>query len=336
MPHVTERTLPLRLRILTARKHALESEVCAYKAFDGRQWRIENKRWLQAFKPERVYHYFDKVRVWSKEIICKILICRLIEACGKVIETRKSAFFDPRYRHQLEIYQLRSSAFRILCELPADAIVTYVEVACDVICPDVWELERIAQAFLIGFLQPHHRGKQAKVYPSAGPPLGLSGFTTRKCPTKGCRRSGFWFQWYIDKKGKINREPNCFHFEGKHEGRRAVKKLKIDHPRDLAQFSLSAYFRKHASTLYEIDLERFGRWHSNRRTGGKRKKPYIDRYGVNRDSYRGHLLYRIYSLHPESAYWPSRSLQRFTDKFGRGPFLKPYFIMFMVTNTNTS
>lgn len=270
------------------------------------------------------------------EVISRIVISRLRGACGKVVETRKSAYFDPRYQHQLEIYQLRSSAFAILDGLPDDVIVTYVEVACDVICPDEWALERIAQIFLSGLLQPHHRGKQAKVYIAAKAPLGLSGFTTRKSPKKGSRRRGFWFQWYIDKKCRINGESNCFHFEGKHEGRRAVKRLNIDHPRDLTNFSFAAYFEKYVGRLYEIDFERLGRWYSNRRSGGKRKKPYIDSLGINRDSYLGHQIFRIHSLHPESAYWPCRSLQRFTDKFGRGPYLKPFFIMFMVTNAHTS
>lgn len=325
-----------RLRILTERKHSpLQGQSKELGAGCRIRSRIKNERWIQMFEPSRVDRYLDKIRIWSKQRISKRCISRLERAGAKVFVRAECAYFDHHYKYRLEIYQLQSSAFFILDELPTDAIVNYVEVVCDVICPDELTLERMAQTFLSGFLQPHHRGKQAYVYETDDHPR-LTGFTTRKSPKKGSRRRGFWFQWYIDRESRITGELNCFHFEGKHEGSRAVKRLGISYPRDIASFSFDAYFSKYVGTLYEIDFERLGRCHSNRRTGGRRKKPFIDEYGRNLDLRVGHLIYRVLSLHPQSMYFPFNSLQRFTDRYGRGPFLKPYSIMFMGTNTVTS
>ncbi|MCB1393257.1 hypothetical protein [Nitrobacter sp.] len=339
MPHALERPTPLRERILPKRERLLlRGAAEESRAVDGSQWRIDDPRWFRFFKPVRIDHYFDRVRVWSRQLISKSWIKRLERTGSKVVATQESAFFNPHYKHKLEIYQVRGPALRILAELPEDAILNYVEVAFDIICPDELALERLVEIFLSGFLQPHHREKQTHVYAAANPPLGLSlsGYTTRRCPEKGRRRRGFWFQWYIDKPSRITGEPNCFHFEGKHEGSDAVKRLDIHHPRDLEKFSFDTYFKKYVGTLYEIDFERLGLFDSNKRTGGKRKKPYIDQYDFNQDLRRGHLIYRVLSLHLENCNWPIRSLQRFVDEYGKGPFLKPYLFMFMDTNTNTS
>jgi hypothetical protein len=207
----------------------------------------------------------------------------------------------------------------------------YVEVACDVVCRDAYCVERIAQGFLSSFLQPHQRDKESWAYVDyAG---CVTGFTTRKNPRRNERRQGFWFQWYIDKPCRKTGDPYCFHFEGKHEGRQAVKRIGIFHPRDLERFDFVAYFTKYASKLYHTDFERLGRWESIRNNGRKRKKSVTSPSGYNRDLGMGQAIYRIQSLHPKRGH---RSLHVFVDRCGRGPFLKPYSIMFMVTNDPTS
>ena len=234
---------------------------------------------------------------------------------------------NPAYQ-KLEIYQPNSAALRLLATLPDNASVAYIEVACDVIAPDESSLENISAAFQHGFLQPHRRKKRAQAFRADSG--RVTGITTRTNPNPGERRRGHWFQFYSDRPCKITGELHCFHFEGKYEGAQAVKSLGIYHPRDLENFSFDEYFSKHASKLYCINHDRLGRFDDNRRSRGKRKKSYMEKW--NSDRYRGHRIYRILSLDHGNG----NSLQTFVDRYGRGPFLEAYDIsMFIGTNGST-
>jgi hypothetical protein len=209
------------------------------------------------------------------------------------------------YRQKIEIYQPREPALCTLARLPDTAMVNYLEPTCDLIMVDSAEVKRLLEAFKHGFLQPWHRRKGVTSYDH--------GFSTRKFPKRGQRRGGFWFQWYGDKPCKLTNEPHCFHFEGKHEGRQVVKRLGIQYPRDLMNFDFNGYFRKYMR-LYRLDMERLGRYDHNKRTHAKRKRTDIN------DRTLGMALYRILSAHADQQ---DRSLQRFVDQYGRGPYLIP-------------
>jgi len=268
--------------------------------------KFATEEWMQDFRPSRVLHYFDRLRIYVKRPASKEWLGRLERDCGNLNSRLGPAWFDPRYQQRLEIFQPSPAALLQLAELPDDAMLCYAEVACDVVVPDEYSLQNLMDAFLAGFLQPHHRNKEPEIYvDGSGRPTG---FTTRKPPQKGARRQGFWFQFYIDRPCRITGDPHCFHFEGKHESRRALKRLGIHHPRDLQHFDFCAYFKKRASKLYQIDYERLGRWDHNRRNGRKRKKPHIDERNYNSDRTRGYVLYQNRSLHAEGNH---RSLQTF-------------------------
>jgi hypothetical protein len=290
--------------------------------------KLDVAKWMQNFIPLAVYHYFDRIRIYVKGQISHDWFEALKRECGSV-QPLGPAWFDDLYQ-TLEIYQPTPAALLQLSTLPENAYVSYVELACDVITPDPFSLEMIAKAFLDGFLQPHHQNKRAKVYIDE---WGcVTGFSTRKSPEQGERRRGFWFQWYVDRPCKLSEEPFCFHFEGKHEGAQAVRRLGFCHPRDLASFEFTAYFEKHARALYKLDYKRLGRFHDNRQKGKRRKT--ASRENWTSDVRTGHLLYKARSQDPENRV---SSLQQFIDTYGKGPFLEHYNItMFIGTTALTS
>jgi hypothetical protein len=289
---------------------------------------IDVAKWMQDFIPLDVYHYFDRIRIYMKGQISDAWLEALKRECGSV-QPLGPAWFNKRYQ-KLEIYQPTPAALLQLSTLPDNAFVSYVEVACDVIVPDAISLEIVSKAFLEGFLQPYHRDKKAKVFIDEGG--CVTGFTTRTSPEKGERRRGFWLQWYVDRPCKLTGEPFCFHFEGKHEGSQAVRRLGFRHPRDLVNFDFRAYFKKQASTLYKADYERLGRFHDNRQKWKRRKTASKEKW--TSDIRTGHLLYKALSQDPENKV---SSLQQFVDTYGKGPFLERYTItMFIGTNTLTS
>jgi hypothetical protein len=288
--------------------------------------KLDIRRAMETFRPKAIYHYFDRIRIHVKSLRGFKLLKALRKECTKVVELGPLRF-NPLYQ-KLEIYQPNAAALRLLADLPAYAYVAYVEVACDVIAPDESSLDIISTAFQHGFLQPHHRNKKARTFVEV---QGyVKGFTSRQTPEKGERRSGYWLQWYRDRPCKITGEPNCFHFEGKHEGAQAVKRLGIRHPSDLSGFDFNEYFSKRVSKLYVVNYDRLGRFDDNRRSGSKRKKSYVGEWGSDRRT--GHRIYRALSQDEAGG-----SLQTFVDRYGTGPFLEPYTIsMFIGTNHLTS
>jgi hypothetical protein len=282
--------------------------------------------WIQELRPTNRYHYFDRIRIHVKGSPSPKWLEDLRKECR--VEKLGALWSNPAYQ-KLEIYQPNSEALRLLATLPDNASVACIEVACDVIAPDESSLGNINAAFQHGFLQQHHRTKNATTFVEEDSG-SVTGFTSRRNPRRGKRRRGHWFQYYSDRPCKITGELYCFHFEGKYEGAQAVKRLGIYHPRDLENFSFDEYFSKHASKLYCINHDRLGRFDDNRRSRGKRKKSYTGKW--NSDRYRGHRIYRILSLDCGKG----NSLQTFVDRYGRGPFLEAYDIsMFIGTNGST-
>jgi hypothetical protein len=272
--------------------------------------------------------YFDRVRVWSKRLLTPQERQMLNRMCGTIRVTQPMTRDNPFATHhqKIEVNQPTMAALQLLAQLEDDAFVNYVEVARDHIVAGQ-SAEALDRLLRDHFLQLWH-GKKGVVAYSAG-------FSTRQQLRKGQRRAGHWFNWYSDKTCRITGDPDCFHFEGKHEGRRCVRRLGIEHPRDLLQFDFGAYFARHV-TLYEIDFERLGRYDFNRVSGAKRKHTRIDRwqnFRFNYDRCRGGILYRLLSLHAEGQ---DRSLQRFVDQYGRGPFLRRSLSMIMGAQSFTS
>lgn len=184
-----------------------------------------------------------------------------------------------------------------------------VEVALDVILNDQAAKRRLHQLFNTNFVQPWHKGKQTFEYPDG---------TYREIR----RLPGRNYKWYCDKPDRIWNNPHCFHLEGCHQGIRAVRRLGLQNCTDLLSFDFASYWRDHLR-LFEVDLDRLGRFHNNRLTGQRRRSAWQKiccTFCYNADRARGSVLFRSRAAHSMQEV---RSVQQFVDCYGRGPFLVP-------------
>ncbi|HEY6328714.1 MAG TPA: hypothetical protein VI756_05210 [Blastocatellia bacterium] len=278
------------------------------------------------FKPSAIHIYFDRLHIWLRQPLPRDAVERLSKLCAEVIVGRKRAWFDWRYRQSLDIFRPTLSALRFLAGLDNSVLFNYVEIACDFIFIDPHAVQRCLKLFRASFLQAWHRlTMQVKAY--------AQGFTTRDTPEPGERRTGQWFQYYIDRPCRLTQDPYCFHFECKHQGVQFLRRIGLRHPRDLIKFDFDDYFARRM-ILYRLDLERLGRYDDNRRTGRKRRTSQIETYSsvsFNVDFWRGAILYRRLSAHPDST---DNSLQQFVDRYRRGPFLTPLTSFYVHKNVN--
>jgi hypothetical protein len=139
------------------------------------------------------------------------------------------------YRWKLTLRQPSKVALELVAQL-ADAFVNYLEITRNIIVSHPRHAETFDELFRKHFAQPWHGAKGTVSY--------QAGFSTREKPPEGQRRTGHSYDWYTDKPCKITAARYCFHFEDRHLGRRAVRALGIEHPRDLLNFDFVGYFAK--------------------------------------------------------------------------------------------
>ena len=177
------------------------------------------------------YRYFDRVGLWLKEPLTKSALTALRQGCGPggLHVANGPAWFDPRYRQRLQLYQPTTEALHLLDRLDDDGVLlNCIEVTIDLIFADDYAPWQLDERFKNGFLQPWHGKMQVQSYPE--------GYTTRKPPDEGERRTGHWYDWYGDRPCKLTGETACFHFEGRHEGVQFVRRIGLHYPRDLINF----------------------------------------------------------------------------------------------------
>jgi hypothetical protein len=278
-------------------------------------------RGLRVPLPLARYCYFDKTQIWLVNPLDPKDLNRLKRHC-KYLYVENFCWWEWRYKQKIQLSCPDPTALGILAALDDNALLNYIEVAIDFIFRDQNEVQCWFAIFNQGFL---HRGHRREMHVEAYP----GGLSTRASPERGESRRGRWFNYYADKPCRITGELHCFHFEGKYCGVQFSRRIGIHHPRDLVGFNFHGFFKKDM-LLYDLDIERLGRHHDNKRSCRKRKKSRVSRYCDGRFLYNhdvdlGGALYRVYALHPDEHDNPEqpRSLQQFVDSYGRGPFLTP-------------
>ena len=204
-----------------------------------------------------------------------------------------------------------------------ELVVNRVEVALDLICETADEVVQLEDLFDEFFVQPWH-GRRQTIKVGAGTYTGQD------------RGAGFHLTWYGDRASKRTGDEFCFHLEGRHQGVTAVRRAGIERPADLLTFDHGAYWRQHLN-LFEIDLERLGRFHQNRIESRRRQTAdvAIDRTGkhsYNLDHRRGSILFRINSADHPSDIAP---VQEFVDRYGRGPYLRQLDVSALLPSPRT-
>jgi hypothetical protein len=271
-----------------------------------------------AIKPHETIDYYDRIHIRAEALLTLQHMQRLDRECGALIIEPPWSRKNPLPTYWLQLCQPSYVALQLVARLGDDAVVNYAEITRDQIFAKLVEAATLVDFHRDHFVQSRHGTRGVQSY--------SVGFSTRRRLREGERRTGRAFNCYGDKPSRmINVGEPCFHFEGKHCGRRDVGRLGINHPRDLLKFDFAAYFARHI-TFYQIDIERLGRFHLNKRSGSKRQKPRIHicgstGYVSNVDAAVGSVLYQHYAFHEDG----SRSLQRFIDCYGKGrkgPYLQ--------------
>lgn len=226
-----------------------------------------------------------------------------------------AAFVDTRTGHPirasdkfliLTVINPNDCALKLLASL-SNLTINYAEIALDIVRLDELTKWRLRNFFDTNFVQPWHGKHEIVRFDNA--------------TYTGQRRPGHWFTWYCDRPSKCTGDVHCFHLEGRHQGVPAVRNAGIEDPVNLLTFDHIAYWRKNL-TLFELNFERLGRWHENRRLGRRRKRARVEknaRFSYNYDLRTGSILFRMHGDHQKEQY---RSLQKFVDQYGRGPFLR--------------
>jgi hypothetical protein len=273
------------------------------------------------------YTYFDRVHVWLKKPLTPGQLKQIKAHCGDLYLAKRLCKFHLHYRQGLQLFQPTRQARKLLAALAStdEPMITYVEIAQDRVFEDQAEADACVEFFKDHFVQPWHRKSMGmQFYYHFGKIDGEdyfrnfpSSFTTRITP-KGGRRMGHWFAGYSDDHCRLSGETPCFHFEGKYCGVRNLKRIGIYDLSDLIDFDFNNYFDTHI-TLYDLDLERVGRYHRNQQSGSKSRHSHIQRYRksgfYNHDHRLGATLYNSLALHRDDPYHDERSLLKFLDEY---------------------
>jgi hypothetical protein len=210
---------------------------------------------------------------------------------------------------QISISTPSIEAITFLTSIPA-VNPFYVEIALDIITDSDLEARNLHWAIEQCIVQPWAGNRNICNY------LGTT-YTGQRQPGPHDHMA-----IYSDEPSRATGELNCVHIEWRYQGRKRLFKIGIEEPGDLPAFDFNQYWRSHLP-LHFLDLERYGRWLSNKETGQRRQKPAIapsqrgDCY--NLDLQNGLVSYLAHSLHPNGK---QRSLQQFVQTEGRGPYLE--------------
>ena len=267
-----------------------------------------------AIKPEAQYDFIHALRFRSPRPLNKTEI-QYFRANAKSFAIRESHPIRGLGNRVMTFVLPNESALKLLANI--DGVhVNYVEIARDLILSSEQEAQAVNQLFDEHFVQPWHGKRDTKI-------------SHDTITYSGQRKRGSYnhFAWYSDRPAKLTGEWPCFHIEGRYQGANAVRKAGVNHPHDLLMVDFAAYWRKHLR-LYRVNRERLGRHYRNRRSGRRERQATIDQFGpisYNRDYATGCVLYRNFACHPKQQRY---SVQRFVDRFGRGPFLEDSIVIY--------
>ena len=251
-----------------------------------------------------VYAYVDVLQVWFKRPPSPNRIKWLSGQCGwPLIEPPyridEPPWWNPSYRQGLRLTQPSEAALNWLADRD-NTLLTYGELAFDFISAEL--SQALAEIFSAHFVQRWHRSRQTQLFENGNGRTGARG------------RVGTAFQWYADYESKVTGEVDCFHFEAEIQGSTTLRRLGINHPRDLFRFDYSAFILRHLEgAFFECNAERLGRYIANKRDGTKRRAPLIHEcrngFRFNMDATTGHAALRALGI------------QGVVDWLGRGRYL---------------
>jgi hypothetical protein len=231
-------------------------------------------------------------------------------ASVNLVESRYPYHHD-NHRYSRLMYAIvapNQKAMRLIDNLPKGQFtINYVEPAIDMIVDEEtkWAL---LQLFDRCFVHPKHR-QSVKHFSNGG-------------TVTGQRR--FWFAWYADRRSKITGARHCFHLEARCQGRQVLHQIGFE---NLLTFDLAAFWLRYLDNIYEVDLQRLGRYHLNRTNGTRRQHALVHRAGsfsYDVDRAVGCIIYNWarYAAVKKDDQDKPRSAQHLVDFYGREQFLR--------------
>jgi hypothetical protein len=257
--------------------------------------------------PQRTVDHWDKVAVRIAQPLTRKQM-KYLRANARSVDCRRGHPIRGSDQHWIvTLVAPNDAALHFMAELP-HATVNYAEAARDCIYREHDEKRAVHALVDWSFVKPRHGKHQTVQY-------GEATYT-------GQRRPGLTYIWYSDRSSKPTGDEVCLHKEARFRGKAAVRRAGIHQISDLITFDHDGLWRAFCSQLYEVDLVRLGRWWLNKHSGQRRQQSRTVESGsfkYDMDRRTGAIIFHKYAAHSVQ---PLRSVQRFVDRFGRGPFLR--------------
>ncbi|MET4629444.1 hypothetical protein ABIB83_006483 [Bradyrhizobium sp. I1.8.5] len=255
------------------------------------------------------YHYFDTVKYLSKTEITAADQAWLRSHCKHLDIRRHGSWARPKQGppYQLVIWPW---LFRIECHLPdrdaltffatlRDTKLTAAHIARDFTFDDGRGKSAMLDLFSTSWVQPHLKNDLRIFFDNGG-------FST------GRRAKGTYFTGYADLACRIDGVTDCWHFEQRAHGTKALAQADLHQPADLIEFDHIQHWQlKDKLCLRTLDKRELGRSHRNRQDRTR------DQQSTARDLRIGGLLWRRFGTDE----FGDSSVQHFIRGYGRGPFI---------------
>ncbi|MBR0852147.1 hypothetical protein JQ543_30735 [Bradyrhizobium diazoefficiens] len=255
------------------------------------------------------YFYFDTVKYLTKIEINEADRAWLRSHCKHLDIRRHGSWVRAKRGHrQVNIWPWR---LRIECHLPdraalaffaklRDTKLTAAHLARDFTfegSPGKWAM---LDLFSGAWVQPHLKNDLRIIFDNGG-------FST------GRRAKGTYFTAYADLACRIDGITDCWHFEQRSHGTKALAQANLHEPADLIDFDHERHWEvKDRECLRWLDKRTLGRTHRNRQDKTR------DQQSAARDLRIGGLLWRIFGTDE----FGNSSVQHFIRGYGRGPFIR--------------
>jgi len=260
------------------------------------------------------YDYIDVVGVWFKRPLSRqqlswvnSLVARPLY--GEPFLRNRRARFDPRYCQYQRWHQPQHELLQWLAARD-DTLINYVEIARDFVPDDEDDAPVMSELFSRSLVQHRHCKRETWLYGNG------NGYS-------GGRYQGLTFGWYGDR-GRVSKitGEEAFHLEARLAGAAVLRRYGIGNATDLLHLDHNAFWERmweRNIALYDIDLEKLGRWYKNKREGTKRQKPLVlSTCNYNSDKAVGAALF-----HSLGYAGNGYSIQGVFDCLGReAPFVK--------------
>jgi hypothetical protein len=149
-----------------------------------------------------LYAYVDVAQVWLKEPLNARQVAWLSGQCGSPLlgghfKKSKPPWWDRSYQQGFRLCQPSKQAIEFLAQRN-DVLVTYAELALDVIMPDEQSCSLLRDLFDNHFVQRWHGNRETERFTGVG---GRTGKRSKRAIN---------ISWYTDRPSKITGEIPCF------------------------------------------------------------------------------------------------------------------------------